>query len=193
MSKDSLKKETTTEEIELFRLAMKDIKPLSTDKVLLKSNKKRKLIKPLATEKEKKIDIYGLSDHQTEPTVSADDFLWFARAGISTTQIQKLKKGLLTISRRLDLHGLNTEKARDAVSDFVSSSYLNNERYILIVHGKGHGNAPVLKNKLNNWLRQIDKVLSFSTACPKDGGTGAVYVLIKNARKDVTNHHKVRR
>ncbi|MEE9156926.1 MAG: Smr/MutS family protein, partial [Gammaproteobacteria bacterium] len=38
---------------------------------------------------------------------------------------------------------------------------------------------PVLKNKLNNWLRQRDEVLAFCSTRPVDGGTGAVYVLLK--------------
>jgi DNA-nicking Smr family endonuclease len=52
-----------------------------------------------------------------------------------------------------------------------------------IVHGKGNGSwqkQPVLKVKLNHWLRQRDEVLAFCSARGNDGGTGAVYVLIKN-------------
>jgi DNA-nicking Smr family endonuclease len=37
----------------------------------------------------------------------------------------------------------------------------------------------VLKGKVDNWLRQRDEVLAFATARPVDGGTGAVYVLLK--------------
>lgn len=51
-----------------------------------------------------------------------------------------------------------------------------------IVHGKGNGSrhrGPVLKQKLNYWLRQRDEVLAFCSARPVDGGTGAVYVLLR--------------
>ncbi len=50
------------------------------------------------------------------------------------------------------------------------------------MHGKGHGSLhklPVLKTKVQGWLRQRDEVLAFCSARPVDGGTGAVYVLLK--------------
>jgi len=37
----------------------------------------------------------------------------------------------------------------------------------------------VIKNKVNSWLRQHQDVLAFHSAMPKDGGNGAVYVLLK--------------
>jgi DNA-nicking Smr family endonuclease len=40
---------------------------------------------------------------------------------------------------------------------------------------------PVLKGKVNHWLQQRDEVLAFCSARPVDGGTGAVYVLLKRA------------
>ena len=51
-----------------------------------------------------------------------------------------------------------------------------------IIHGKGNRSddrGPVLKVKVNNWLRQHDRVQAFHSARPVDGGTGAVYVLLK--------------
>jgi len=38
---------------------------------------------------------------------------------------------------------------------------------------------PVLKIKVNSWLRQKAQVLAFCSARPQDGDTGAVYVLLK--------------
>ncbi|NIW87182.1 MAG: DNA mismatch repair protein MutS, partial [Gammaproteobacteria bacterium] len=55
-------------------------------------------------------------------------------------------------------------------------------RCVRVVHGKGHGSLhklPVLKTKVQGWLRQRDEVLAFCSARPVDGGTGAVYVLLK--------------
>jgi DNA-nicking Smr family endonuclease len=55
---------------------------------------------------------------------------------------------------------------------------------VRIIHGKGNGSVqrrPVLKGKVNHWLQQRDEVLAFCSARPVDGGTGAVYVLLKRA------------
>jgi DNA-nicking Smr family endonuclease len=57
---------------------------------------------------------------------------------------------------------------------------------VLIVHGRGLGskdNIPVLKEKLQAWLTRgaIGRhVLAFTSARPWDGGTGAVYVLLRS-------------
>ncbi|EXJ09223.1 Smr domain protein [Nitrincola nitratireducens] len=37
----------------------------------------------------------------------------------------------------------------------------------------------MIKSCVNDWLQQIPQVLAFTSAQPKDGGTGAVYVLLK--------------
>ena len=51
---------------------------------------------------------------------------------------------------------------------------------IKIVHGKGLQNGqPLIKTCVNGWLRQIPQVLAFVSALPRDGGTGAAYVLLK--------------
>jgi DNA-nicking Smr family endonuclease len=53
---------------------------------------------------------------------------------------------------------------------------------VRIIHGKGNGSrhrGPVLKQKINHWLRQRDEVLAFCSARPMDGGTGAIYVLLR--------------
>jgi DNA-nicking Smr family endonuclease len=54
---------------------------------------------------------------------------------------------------------------------------------IRIIHGKGkrsrNNKGPVIKTKVNHWLRQRDDVLAFCSARPIDGGTGAIYVLLR--------------
>jgi DNA-nicking Smr family endonuclease len=37
----------------------------------------------------------------------------------------------------------------------------------------------VLKNVVNQWLRKCDVVIAFGSARPVDGGSGAVYVLLR--------------
>jgi DNA-nicking Smr family endonuclease len=36
---------------------------------------------------------------------------------------------------------------------------------------------------MNSWLRQHHTVLAFSSAPPRHGGTGALYVLLRSARE----------
>ena len=57
-------------------------------------------------------------------------------------------------------------------------------RHVIIVHGKGFRSQskPVIKPLVNHWLKQADEVLAFCSAQPQDGGTGAVYVLLRKSR-----------
>jgi DNA-nicking Smr family endonuclease len=41
----------------------------------------------------------------------------------------------------------------------------------------------MLKRKVNYWLRLYEQVLAFCSANRRDGGTGAVYVLLRNPDK----------
>ena len=109
---------------------------------------------------------------------------------IDPQTFQKLKQGRFDVSQRLDLHGLNREDARTAVTVFVRNAYALNERCLLIIPGRGLGSKgePVIKQQLVKWLTSAPlsaAVLAFCSARPADGGSGAIYVLLrKRANKN---------
>ncbi len=126
-----------------------------------------------------------LSDEYQIEEVETGDELLFSRSGLQYSVIKKLRRGQFNISAELDLHGMVVAEARKALLGFIHESRRHNAHCVRIIHGKGHGSSskrPVLKNRLNNWLRQIDDVLAFCSARPKDGGSGAVYILLKRDR-----------
>jgi DNA-nicking Smr family endonuclease len=106
------------------------------------------------------------------------------RAGVPPDVLRKLRRGLLPIDARIDLHGLRAEEARDALQHFLSDKRARGERCVLVVHGKGeHSPARlgILRGEMSAWLSQgaaSVHVAAFSTAQPKDGGEGAAYVLL---------------
>lgn len=120
-------------------------------------------------------DYYGCS-------VQAESLLTYQQPGVSKTQIHALKTGHLLYQGKLDLHGMKPDTAKERFSHFLSQQLQLGHRWVLIIHGKGgrFGEAPVLKNLVHHWLQQIPTVLAFQSAQPKHGGTGAVYVLLKN-------------
>ena len=94
----------------------------------------------------------------------------------------KLRRGKWSIQRQLDLHGLRSDDARDALAAFLRESCKQGVRCVRVVHGKGLGSpgkAPVLKNKVHGWLAQRSEVLAFVQARPLDGGAGALVVLLR--------------
>jgi DNA-nicking Smr family endonuclease len=106
------------------------------------------------------------------------------RAGVSADVLRKLRRGLLPIDARIDLHGLRADEAMDALDRFLRDKRAMGERCVLVVHGKGEhspGRLGILRGEMAAWLSQgapSAYVAAFSTAEPQDGGEGAVYVLL---------------
>jgi DNA-nicking Smr family endonuclease len=127
-----------------------------------------------------------LSDHGGEPSAGSADHLRFARTGVQQRQLQQLRRGRFRNQAELDLHGMTTAQARLALTVFMAQCQDRRLRHVCIIHGKGYGSAadvPVLKNRVNTWLRQHPAVLAFHSAQLRDGGTGAVYVLLRTHRE----------
>lgn len=117
--------------------------------------------------------------------VAPEEALSFARNGVPPRAMQKLKQGQPHWQAAVDLHGCSVDEAREAVLTLVRDARRDGLQSVKIVHGKGlmHG-QPLLKTCVNGWLRQLPDVLAFASALPRDGGTGAVYVLLKRKREE---------
>ena len=108
--------------------------------------------------------------------------------GLDKRNAKKLKKGQHTIEGQLDLHGMTQECAHIAINNFIEISYLSGKRCVLIITGKGlkiEGAVGVLRLAVPRWLNEKPNrscVLAFSYAIQKDGGEGALYVMLKRRR-----------
>lgn len=176
----SKKPKISENEQKTFRDAMRDVKPIIHTKVNLSPPSKPSPASNLKNAEEPPVnDMF--SDFETLNPVDSNTLLQYARTGIQHKILRNLRNGKYNVEAILDLHGKTVIEARQTLSSFLFECKLRRLRIILIIHGKGHGNKPVLKNKLNNWLRQTDEVLAFCSATYRDGSTGALYVLLKNA------------
>ena len=96
-----------------------------------------------------------------------------------------LRRGKWSIQRQIDLHGLRSDEAREALSAFIREAHKQGIRCIRVVTGKGLGSpgkAPVLKDKVHRWLVQRSEVVAFVQAPPAQGGAGALVVLLQPVR-----------
>lgn len=117
--------------------------------------------------------------------VSPEEALAFARNGVQARVLQKLKQGQPHWQAAVDLHGCNVDEAREAVLALLREARQEGLQALKIVHGKSlQQGQPLLKTCVNGWLRQLPEVLAFVSALPRDGGTGAVYVLMKRKREE---------
>jgi len=106
----------------------------------------------------------------------------FRRPDVRTQVLRRLRRGLYPIDDELDLHGLTQTAARDRLAEFIAFHRNAGHRCVRIIHGKGYrsgARGPILKIAVNSWLRRHGGVMAFTTARPIDGGTGAVYVLLR--------------
>lgn len=162
----------------LFAQAIEGVSPL-------KQSEKARLPRPKLTRKRPKLnDTETLELPLTDPVepVGAHQSLTFHKKGLRLQDLGRLKKGEFSLSARLDLHGDTEDVAQQRLLQFINQSYQAKYRFILIIHGKGYNSDtdyPVLKNLVNQTLRALPQIVAFCSAQPKDGGTGAAYVLLK--------------
>ena len=177
-----------TDERELFLAAVAGAKPLPATpmppSVQAKPKPKPIPVKRLEDENQALMDS-RLSDMTPESLLDSDDQLSFARHGISSDTLRKLRRGHWVVQASLDLHGLRTDEARAAFAEFLKHCANREIRCVRIIHGKGLGSInrqPVLKGKVLAWLMQKEEVLAFCQAPANDGGSGAVRVLLRQPR-----------
>jgi DNA-nicking Smr family endonuclease len=108
-------------------------------------------------------------------------------AGIDRANAERLKRGQHPIEARLDLHGLTQAEAHRELIEFVEASYQSGRRCLLVITGRGLGpeGPGVLKHAVPRWLaeaRTRRRILAMSTAQPRHGGAGALYVLLRRHR-----------
>jgi DNA-nicking Smr family endonuclease len=167
-----------------FRAAVRDVKPLAQQPTAQGVSAPRPRARPRRAALEAAENLDELMP--LVATASADESgsspLSFQRGGVRTQVMRRLRRGLYPAEDELDLHGLNQAAARDQLADFIVRSRDAGRRCVRIIHGKGYrsgARGPVLKAAVNLWLRRHTDVMAFTSARAIDGGTGAVYVLLR--------------
>lgn len=169
-------------EAELFRASVQDVEPLNQE--CPEPYRRRPPPVPIAqpVDWRETQARTRLSEHEVE----TQEFLFFSRPGVQSRRLADLRRGAIEIGLELDLHGLTAAHAEERLGEFLAACAQRRVRCACIIHGKGHRSQerqPVLKRKLNYWLRLREEVLAFCSATRRDGGTGAVYVLLRNPDK----------
>ena len=169
-----------------FRAAVRDVKPLAQLPLTqgLAAPKPRARLRGAAVAAAAAANIDELMPLVAAASndESGSSPLSFQRAGVRTQVMRRLRRGLIPAEDELDLHGLNQAAARDRLADFIARSRDSGRRCVRIIHGKGYrsgARGPVLKTAVNLWLRRHIDVMAFTSARAIDGGTGAVYVLLR--------------
>ena len=105
----------------------------------------------------------------------------YRRPDVPQKELLNLRRGRYSIESELDLHGLTAATAREALDEFLAECRDLDQHCVRVIHGKGRRSGqrgPVLKPKVCQWLRRRGAVRAFVTAPRRDGGIGALYVLL---------------
>jgi DNA-nicking Smr family endonuclease len=115
-----------------------------------------------------------------QPQPSLDRF-----AGIDRANAERLKRGKHPIEARLDLHGMTQDEAHRALAVFIRGARAGGKRCVLVITGRGRAGDGVLRSAVPRWLDEPEMrphLLAIAKAQPRDGGTGALYVMLRRTR-----------
>ena len=181
MSKED-DKPTGDQDASLFRRLMGDARPLEPDIRAPDYKPKPKPRARFRRKDEQAVLQESLEADIDEIETDAGEALSFHRPSVGRRTMRKLARGNFAVQGEIDLHGMTVPEAKAHLRKFVNESVYRGHTCIRVVHGKGLGSGhrgPVLKGKVNNWLRRWNEVLAFVSTRQVHGGTGAVYVLIR--------------
>jgi len=109
----------------------------------------------------------------------------YRRPSLPERTFRQLRRGRFRIEDETDLHGLTAVQAQMQLRVFIVESAARGLGCVRVIHGKGLRSGPrgpVLKTYVQRWLARWEEVLAFVSARARDGGSGAVYVLLRHRR-----------
>lgn len=168
-----------------FRDAMRDVRRLRNTDKRAPSAPKPPARARFARADQQEVLKESLLPPSDEAALATGDELSFRRPHIPEGVLTKLRRGHYVVDGEIDLHGMTGAEAKAALREFVTEAVVRRMSCVRIVHGKGRRSGPrgpVLKNVVNQWLQRIDQIQAFGSARQVDGGSGAVYVLLRVKR-----------
>jgi DNA-nicking Smr family endonuclease len=172
------------EEAELFRRAMRDVRPLQLAR---RAERPARRARPRARfARAERAAVLAESLLKPGPLIESQpgEELLYRRAGVPETVLRGLRRGSYRVEDELDMHGLTAAAGATQLAQFLQQARGRGLACVRIIHGKGLRSGqtgPVLKNTVNTLLRRADAVLAFASARPAAGGTGATLVLLRRA------------
>ncbi len=109
------------------------------------------------------------------------ELLEYLSDGFPPKLLKRLKRGQFAVQDEIDLHRMTRMQAQAVLRAFLAEAHHRGHRCVRVVHGKGlrsGENGPVLKVMVDQMLRLRGDVLAFASANVREGGSGAVVVLL---------------
>jgi DNA-nicking Smr family endonuclease len=174
------------DERELFRTAMRGVRPLSVGARAHPAGRKPAPRARQSRAEHAAVLRESLAPAPLELDIQPGDSMQYRQQGVPESVLRRLRRGEYRIDAEIDLHGLRLLEARAQLREFLLDALARRLQCLRIVHGKGLRSGqrgPVIKNAVHSVLRRAAPVLAFSSAAARDGGTGATLVLLRSARR----------
>ncbi len=169
------------EERELFRKAMRGVKPLLPEVVRVPAIRRRPAPRARFARADQ-LAVLRESIGPPDPDILPGDSLEYRREGVPATLLRRLRRGELRIEGEIDLHGMTEAAGTAALRGFLAEAASRDQHCLRVVHGKGLRSGhrgPVLKLAVHRLLRRLDAVLAFTSGGLRGGGTGATLLLLE--------------
>ncbi len=167
----------------LFREVTHDVRPLKNKNRVNTSLQRPPLKAKTDDSPQQKHSFFEIDrDDPLLEMVQSEESLFYLRGELPSSTLKQFRRGDLCSTAELDLHGLSSADAAIELDAFIKQGTRDGVRCFQLIHGKGNRSIdqlPILKSRVNQWLRRHESVLAFCSARQRDGGTGALYVLLK--------------
>lgn len=175
------RKNINSEDEALFRQAVEGARPVTARRLHLRRAPPRAEAR-FRRQDEAAVMRESLSVSAEAMDLETGEEIIYRQPHVKESVLKNLRRGRFAIKAEIDLHGMTSQEARKELGAFIAECLDQGIQCARVVHGKGLRSGhrgPVLKASVNRWLRQWDDVLAFCSAPARDGGTGAIYVLLR--------------
>jgi len=175
------KKPISEDDKALFRDAVGEVKSVANDKAPDSAAKPAARVSSTQRDDRSVMETL-LSELSEADLLETGEHLSYTAPGVQRAVLRKLKSGKYAIQGEIDLHGMTLDTAKKELSAFLAECQHRRLLCVCVIHGKGRkqaDRAPRMKPAVNQWLQGNKKILAFCSARASDGGTGAVYVLLR--------------
>lgn len=192
------RRDPTTEELDLWRRAMRNTAPLpgrgaETERAeTSQTPPSRRAATPRPSSRDKETTGRDRTANPPPPVPAP------APGGLDAATQRRLRRGRMEVEGRIDLHGMRQSEALGVLARFLAQSQAAGRRCVLVITGKGgrladNGDAEfmrrpedgVLRRQVPLWLAQEpnrSRVFAVEQAHPRHGGSGAFYVFLRKAQ-----------
>lgn len=177
------RKVTAVADLDLFLLAMSDVRRLDGTVLPARVRRREAPAKPFAeviAEEDRDLFLEAMQGLQVLPKDEGESI---RKKQAVPGRMKQLLRGEIRIDFELDLHGLTREEALESLEQFINGAFRRNQQAVLVITGKGYNSPgePVLQGAVAAWLREHGKgkVAEFAPAPRYMGGSGAYVVFLK--------------